>query len=190
GGGSGGVWRGGGNQPREGQGQMNRTVTIAPVRKSIRVNANQAHAFEVFTSGLGRWWPRTHTIGKPPMQTAVLEPRLGGRWYELSADGSQAGVGKVLVWEPPERFVISWDLNSNWKPDTTVSSEVEVRFIAQGPQATLGDPDHRNCERLGAEAGASMRKDVDGGWPRLLEHFKDEAEASSRSTQAGRAGQL
>src|ERR1700756_2794480 len=63
---------------------MNRTVTIAPVRKSIRVNANQAHAFEVFTSGLGRWWPRTHTIGKPPMQTAVLEPRLGGHWYELS----------------------------------------------------------------------------------------------------------
>jgi hypothetical protein len=74
---------------------MNRTVTIAPVRKSIRVNANQAHAFKVFTSGLGRWWPRTHTIGKPPMQTAVLEPRLGGRWYELSEDGSQADVGKV-----------------------------------------------------------------------------------------------
>ena len=70
------------------------------------------------------------------MQTAVLEPRLGGRWYELSEDGSQADVGKVLVWEPPERFVISWDLNSNWKPDTTVSSEVEVRFIAQGPQAS------------------------------------------------------
>jgi hypothetical protein len=50
--------------------------------------------------------------------------------------------------------------------------------------------EHRKFERLGAEAGASMRKDVDGGWPRLLEHFKDEAEASSRSTQAaGRAGQ-
>ena len=31
------------------------TVTIAPVRKSIRVNASQAHAFDVFTSGLGRW---------------------------------------------------------------------------------------------------------------------------------------
>jgi len=97
-------------------------------------------------------------------------------------------VGKVLVWEPPERFVISWDLNSNWKPDTTVSSEVEVRFIAQG--TTLVELEHRKFERLGAEAGASMRKDVDGGWPRLLEHFKDEAEASSRSTQAsGRAGQ-
>ena len=170
---------------------MNRTVTIAPVRKSIRVNANQAHAFEVFTSGLGRWWPRTHTIGKPPMQTAVLEPRLGGRWYELSEDGSQADVGKVLVWEPPERFVISWDLNSKWKSDTTVSSEVEVRFVAQGPQATLVELEHRNFERLGAEAGASMRKDVDGGWPGMLEHFKREAETSSRPTQAaGRAARI
>jgi hypothetical protein len=34
-----------------------------------------------------------------------------------------------------------------------------------------------------------MRKDVDGGWPGMLEHFKREAEASSRSTQARRAGQ-
>jgi hypothetical protein len=33
---------------------MTRTITIAPVRKSIRVEASQAHAFEVFTSGLGR----------------------------------------------------------------------------------------------------------------------------------------
>src|SRR6201987_1983818 len=123
---------------------MNRTVTIAPVRKSIRVNANPAPAFEVFTSGLGRWWPRTHTIGKPPMQTAVLEPRMGGRWYELSEDGSQADVGKVLVWEPPQRCVISWALNSNWKPDTPGSSEGVGRCSAQGPQATLVEREHRH----------------------------------------------
>jgi uncharacterized protein YndB with AHSA1/START domain len=155
------------------------TVVIAPVRKSIRVKANQAHAFDVFTAGLERWWPRTHTIGNPPMKMAVMEPRLGGRWYELSEDGSQADVGKVMVWEPPQRFVISWDLNSQWKPDTTVSSEVEVRFIAEGPNATLVELEHRKFERMGAEAGASMRKDVDGGWPRILEYFRQAAEAPS-----------
>src|SRR5260370_21387064 len=90
------------------------------------------------------------------------------------------------MWEPPERFVISWDLNSNWKPDTTVSSEVEVRFIAQGPQATLVELEHRNFERLGAEAGASLRKDVAGGWPGMLGHFKREAEASKQPTHAAR----
>jgi uncharacterized protein YndB with AHSA1/START domain len=153
------------------------TITIAPVRKSITVKANQAHAFEVFTSRLGHWWPHTHTIGKPPMKTAVLEPRLGGRWYELSEDGSQADVGRILVWEPPQRFVMSWDLSSQWKPDTTVSSEVEVKFTAQGPNETLVELEHRKLERLGAEGGAKMRKDVDGGWPGMLEHFKRAAEA-------------
>src|SRR6201999_3932830 len=107
------------------------------VRKSVRVKASQARAFDVFTTGLGRWWPREASIGKPPMKAVVLEPRLGGRRYELSEDGSQADVGKVLVWDPPQRFVISWDINSNWKPDTMVSSEVEVRFVAEGPHATL-----------------------------------------------------
>jgi uncharacterized protein YndB with AHSA1/START domain len=156
---------------------MTRTVTIAPVRKSIRVNASPAHAFEVFTSGIGRWWPHKGSIGKAPMKTAVMEPHLGGRWYELGEDGSQADVGKILVWEPPQRFVVSWDINSQWKPDKTVSSEVEVRFIADGPNATLVELEHRKFEQMGAEAGASMRKDVDGGWPGMLEHFKKEAEA-------------
>src|SRR5215471_12851361 len=156
---------------------MTRTITIAPVRKSVRVGTDQAHAFEVFTSGLGRWWPRKASIGKPPMKTAVLEPRLGGRWYELSEDGSQANVGKVLVWEPPQRFVVSWDINSQWKPDTTMSSEVEVKFIAEGPNATRVELEHRKFEAMGPEAGASMRKDVDGGWPGILEQFKTLAEA-------------
>jgi len=156
---------------------MTPTITIAPVHKSVRVNASQAHAFEVFTAGLERWWPRTHSIGKPPLKKSVLEPRLGGRWYELSEDGSQANVGKILVWEPPQRFVVSWDINSQWKPDTTVSSEVEVKFIADGPHATVVELEHRKFEQMGAEAGASMRKDVDGGWPGILEHFKREAQA-------------
>jgi uncharacterized protein YndB with AHSA1/START domain len=102
---------------------MTRSISIAPVRKSIRVKASQEHAFEVFTSGLGRWWPRKMTIGNPPLKVVVMETRLGGRWYEESEHGSQTNVGKILVWEPPQRFVVSWDINSNWKPDTTVSSE-------------------------------------------------------------------
>jgi len=116
---------------------MTLQITIAPVRKSIRVKASQAHAFEVFTSGIARWWPRTHSIGDTPVKAVVMETRLGGRWYQLCEDGSQATVGKILRWEPPHSFVVSWDVNSQWKADTTVSSEVEVRFVADGPDATL-----------------------------------------------------
>ena len=153
-------------------------ITIAPVRKSIRVHASQTHAFHVFTAGLDRWWPHKAGIGKAPMKIAVMEPGLGGRWYELAEDGSEAEVGRIQIWEPPHRFVISWNINAHWKPEPTIGSEVEVRFVAEGPKATLVELEHRKFEVMGAEGGASMRKDVDGGWPGMLEHFRKEAEAS------------
>ena len=65
-----------------------------------------------------------------------MEPAVGGHWYELAEDGSQTDVGKIIIWEPPERFVMTWDINSNWKPDTTVSSELEVKLIPDGAKAT------------------------------------------------------
>ena len=157
---------------------MTTTVTIAPVRKSIRVNASQAHAFDAFTAGLERWWPLDHGIGKTPRKAAVMETRLGGHWYELAEDGTRTNVGKIIVWEPPKRFVMTWDINSRWQPDTTIGSEVEVRFIPDGAGATRVELEHRKFEQMGAEAGESMRKDVDGGWPRLLETFKQHAETA------------
>jgi uncharacterized protein YndB with AHSA1/START domain len=154
---------------------MTVAVRIAPVRKSLRVEAAPERAFEVFTAGLGRWWPLNHGIGKTPRKAVVMETHLGGRWYELAEDGTETTVGKIITWEPPRRFVMSWDINSQWKPDTTVSSEVEVQFIADG-DATRVELEHRKFERLGAEGGEKMRKDVDGGWPGLLELFKTAAE--------------
>jgi uncharacterized protein YndB with AHSA1/START domain len=157
---------------------MTIAVRIAPVRKSLRVNAAPERAFEVFTAGLGRWWPLDHGIGKTPRKAVAMKTRLGGRWYELAEDGTETNVGRIVVWEPPRRFVMSWDINSQWKPDTTVSSEVEVQFIPDGANATRVELEHRKFERMGAEGGEKMRKDVDGGWPGLLELFKKAAEGA------------
>ena len=136
---------------------MTTTVTIAPVRKSIRVSASPAHAFDVFTSGLGRWWPLDHGIGKTPRKAMVMETRLGGCWYELAQDGSRTDIGKIIVWEPPQRFVMTWDINSQWKPDTTISSEVEVRFIADGTEATRVELEHQERRRTGVLQAESWR---------------------------------
>jgi uncharacterized protein YndB with AHSA1/START domain len=108
----------------------------------------------------------------------VMETRLGGYWYELAQDGSRTDIGKITVWEPPNRFVMTWDINSRWQPDTTLSSEVEVRFVPEGSNATRVELEHRKFEQMGAEAGEKMRKDVDGGWPGLLERFKQHAEGA------------
>lgn len=156
---------------------MTTAVKIAPVRKSIRVNVNADRAFDIFTSGIGRWWPHDHGIGKKPF-TPVIETRFGGRWYELAEDGTQTNIGKIVAWEPPTRFVVTWDINSQWKPDTTVSSEVEIKFIPDGANATRVELEHRKFEQMGTEPGEAMRKSVDGGWPAMLERFKSETEAA------------
>jgi uncharacterized protein YndB with AHSA1/START domain len=153
-----------------------RTITIAPVRKTIRVAAAQARAFEVFTGGIGRWWPRDSTIGKKPRKDVVIEPRQGGHWYEIAEDGTRTDVGRILLWDPPRRFIVSWDINSAWKPEVGAGSEVEIRFIGEGPEATVVELEHRKFEAMGTEAGESLRRDVDGGWPGMLARFKEAAE--------------
>ena len=158
---------------------MNRTVKIAPVRRSVLVKAPLDHAFDVFTAGLGRWWPKTHHIGRS-FADASIEPRKGGHWYEVDDDGTRTNVGEVLVWEPPHRVVVAWNVSSKWQPDTTVASEVEVRFAASG-DGTIVELEHRNFEALGPEGGASLRKDVNGGWPKLLDFYKHETERGEPS---------
>ena len=149
-----------------------RAITIAPVRKTVRVNADAARAFDVFTAGFTRWWPRSHHIAKVAMKDAVLEPRVGGRWYERGEDGSECEWGKVLVWEPPARVVLGWQINNAFEYDPTTMSEVEIRFIAESAAVTVVELEHRNIDRLGADA-EEFRKKVDGpnGWGALIQLY-------------------
>jgi uncharacterized protein YndB with AHSA1/START domain len=155
---------------------MKELANIAPVRKQVFVKTPIEHAFEVFTSGLSRWWPTTHGVGKKPIEKVMLEPRLGGRWLEIAEDGTETPVATIIVWDPPHRFVMLWQINAQWKPDLAMNSEVDVRFTAEGSEATSVELVHHKFETMGAEAGASMRKDVDGGWPGLMARFVEEAE--------------
>jgi uncharacterized protein YndB with AHSA1/START domain len=153
-------------------------ATDVPVRKSIIVNASVEHAFKVFTEGFDSWWPRSHHIGKGTLQKAVIETRLGGRCYGREADGTECPWGTVLIWEPPHRFVIAWQITHEWgyESDLKKSSEVEVQFTTQAG-GTRVDLEHRDFNRMGP-GGATMRIGVDapGGWGTLLDSFKQAAE--------------
>ncbi len=158
------------------------TATIAPVLRSVTVNASAEHAFKVFTEGFDTWWPRSHHIGKSPMTRAVIEGFVGGRCYSEQQDGSVCPWGEVTVWEPPRRLVFAWLINPDWtyQPDRARSSEVEVRFTALDDGQTRVDLEHRHFERYGI-GGDKMREGVsgDGGWNGLLQIFKTTAEQSA-----------
>jgi hypothetical protein len=154
-------------------------VQIEPVRKSIRVRAPLAHSFDVFTNGLARWWPTDHGIAKKPVGKMVLEPRLGGRWIEISKDGTRTPVATVAVWEPPHRLTLIWQINSQWLADQTMRSEVDIRFTADGPDTTVVELLHHKFETMGEPAGTTMRDAVRRGWPGLMERFAREAESNN-----------
>jgi uncharacterized protein YndB with AHSA1/START domain len=135
------------------------------VRKRIEVNAPVAHVFDIFTAKQDLWWPRAHHIGPRDNFTAVVEPRVGGRWFERGDDGSECPWGRVLVWDPPHRLVLTWDIGADWKPDPDLATEVEVKFIAEGDERTRVELEHRKLERFGDQA-EMMRAlfDAPGAW--------------------------
>jgi uncharacterized protein YndB with AHSA1/START domain len=158
---------------------MSQTIKPAPVRKTVTVRASAEKAFRVFTDGFDRWWPRTHHIGKSEMARGVIEPKAGGRWYEIGVDGSECDWGDVLAWEPPARLLLAWRLNAQWEYDPNLLTEVEVHFVALGENETRVDFEHRGFERMGA-AGEQARAGVDSpnGWGAILAEFQKMAETA------------
>ncbi|MGK5675738.1 SRPBCC family protein [Micromonospora sp. URMC 106] len=152
---------------------MDRTSAIPAIRRTITVGAPVERAFRVFTESLDSWWPAGYHIGRADLAEAVLEQGEGGRWYERGTDGSECDWGRVLVWEPPHRLVLTWQITGEWQydPDAARASEIEVRFRASGPHETVVEFEHRHLDRL--PQGRAMHDAVggDGGWTGVLERF-------------------
>jgi len=151
-------------------------ATITPVRHTVTVPIPAAQAFTLFTEGFNTWWIGHH-IGQADLAEAVLEPREGGRWYERGVDGSECEWGKVLVFQPPGRLVVTWQINARWEydPDPAHASEIEVLFTERDGQTRV-DFEHRHIERLGAGAD-ELAKEVagPGGWSAILDRYAQAA---------------
>jgi hypothetical protein len=148
--------------------------TIQPVRKQVTVSASVQTAFEVFTGRMASWWNPAHHIAETPYVDLVVEPRNRGRWFERDADGAECVWGEVLVWAPPDRVVLGWHLDSEWEYDPDLVTEVEMRFVAEAPDVTRVELEHRDLERFGA-AAPEIRDSLDSpnGWGGLLHLFEE-----------------
>jgi uncharacterized protein YndB with AHSA1/START domain len=156
-------------------------ATDTSVRASVVVAAPIERAFSVFTDGIGSWWNPEHHLLDADLAEMVFEPREGGHVYDRGVDGSECRWARVLVYEPPSRVVISWDINTRWQLETDLdkTSEVEVRFVAEGPDSTRVELEHRNLERHG-EGWQGMRDSVGApdGWSGGLRLFADAVRAA------------
>ncbi|MDX0445307.1 ATPase [Sinorhizobium medicae] len=163
------------------------SIMPEPVRKSITVEAPAERAFEVFTSQFGTWWPATHSIGSSPLKNAVIEPRTGGRWYEVGEDGSECEWGEVIAWEKPTRLVLAWRIGVDWRYDPNLLTEVEVRFTQVAENATQVELEHRLLETMGDKAAAARESfSSPGGWPGLLAAYAEKVgESNPSATMTG-----
>ena len=138
------------------------TVAIDAIRKTVLVDFAPAEAFELFTTRIASWWPvGTHSYGGDEVTDVVLEPRAGGRLYEVTAAGEQEW-GSVLAWEPPDRVVIDWQIGDGG------GTEVEVRFSPEGP-GTRVELEHRGFSE------SDPRDRYEGGWDIVLAPFVEQA---------------
>jgi uncharacterized protein YndB with AHSA1/START domain len=153
------------------------------VRKVVSVEAPLHVAWQVFTEQMGTWWPLAmYKIGKANAVDAVMEPRVGGRWYERGDDGSTCDWGRVLAWEPNSRLVLSWDITADWQYDPALQTEIEVRFLKEGDAGTRVEFEHRRLDRYG-DRRDEMRTifDTTGDLGRLLAAFAETAMTSARA---------
>jgi uncharacterized protein YndB with AHSA1/START domain len=145
-------------------------TTTSEVVHTVTVPLSPERAFELFVHEHASWWPRDSHHLADGQATAHLEPHEGGRWYERAEDGTECEWGRLLVYEPPARIVLAWQLDPDFvfNPDPAKQTEVEVRFEPEGA-GTRVTLEHRGFE-VHAERGAGMRDSVnrEGGWPELL----------------------
>lgn len=149
------------------------------VRTSVTVEVTREHAFTVFTERFDTWWPRRHYNGTGELAQVVLEPKAGGRWYAEGTDGWVGEWGSVLIWEPPARLILAWQLDAEFNYDPNFVTEVEVTFTELGPHQTLVELEHRNLDRYGPNA-SEMRQTFgsDNGWTGIMQTFAEQTKTT------------
>jgi uncharacterized protein YndB with AHSA1/START domain len=134
----------------------------------------QAAAFALFVDKLGSWWPREYTWAKDHLQEIGIEPKMDGHCFERRSDGTVAQWGTVLTFARPEHIVFAWQINfdRSFEPSVTLSSRVDIRFTAKGPEETQLLVVHRDFPRHGS-GWQKYRANLasKGGWPLLLDRY-------------------
>jgi len=150
------------------------TQTAATVRRHVVVDTPIDRAFFLFTERFGDFKPPEHNLLGAPIAETVFERRVGGHIADRAIDGTECQWARILVYEPPFRVVFSWDISPEWSIVTNLemTSEVEVRFLAETPQRTHVELEHRYLERHGPDWEA-VAEGVDGdeGWPLYLARY-------------------
>ncbi|MFZ5617475.1 MAG: SRPBCC domain-containing protein [Pseudomonadota bacterium] len=137
---------------------------------SLRVKSSPGRAFEAFTEEIGAWWRPNPLFQLTPHGDGVLrfEPGEGGRLIATLANGREFEVGRIIVWKPGERLVMTWR-HASFTPD--MATEIEARFEAVGDETRV-TIEHRGWDRVPQDHAARHTFPLDVFQMRLAEHWR------------------
>jgi hypothetical protein len=145
----------------------------AAIRKSITVACDQEHAFRTWVQRIDLWWPKQHSRSGNRATIVVLEPFVGGRFFERTPDGSEYVWGSVTSWNPPYALAFHWYLGSSAEQPT----RVEITFSDLGARRTRVDVRHEGADVLGAQ-WLHTSQIFDHAWQVVLAAYQEDHEAS------------
>jgi Activator of Hsp90 ATPase homolog 1-like protein len=141
------------------------TAPLPPVVKTIEVPCSTERAFELFTRGIGEWWPLpTHSVYGDEARSIQLGDGVGAAIIETSTSGEESVWGTITIWEPGR------ELGFTWHPgvDEAESTDVTVRFTATD-RGTRVELEHRGWERR--RDAMAIRSSYEQGWVPVLDRF-------------------
>lgn len=104
-------------------------------------------------------------MGEQRSESVHIEPRVGGQLIETHSGGEQAVWGTILVWDPPNRLLLTWHPGRS----SDGATEVEVVFTPHGSETRVV-LEHRGWDRR-PDARAA-RDEYDQGWVGVLDQFR------------------
>ncbi len=137
------------------------------VRKEIVVERSREDAFRIFTTEMAQWWPTTtHSIHGDAVTDVLFEEHVDGRIAEVTADGDVVEWGRILEWDAPGGFAVSW--KPNLDRDAHRSTWV-IRFEAIGAEVTRIELVHSGFE--GFDEPEAVRDRYEPGWDVVLSRY-------------------
>lgn len=130
------------------------------VELEIKINAPQKRVWLAIINDTGKWWLQDfHAIANSEV---ILEPKVGGRLYEKSKDGSEG----------------LWYMVTGFYPERSIEFTGHLRPEFGGPATTLlklalteknGVTKLQISDSVFGDVDENMHKNIDGGWRQLFE---------------------
>jgi uncharacterized protein YndB with AHSA1/START domain len=105
---------------------------------ALRIAAPPVRVFEAFTAEIGQWWrPNAlFPVSRQGPGRLAIEPGVGGRVTETHDDGEVIEIGRIRVWEPPDRLAFTWR-PTTFGPDQETEVHVGFEAIAGGSRVVV-----------------------------------------------------